>query len=54
MTLLANGINAEGWNAEDVKDACAFLEATGRTVKRDEWVEEYVQAKAKNSFRSHG
>lgn len=41
LTLLANGIRgAVAW--DDALDLCDFLEATGRTIPRNQWAEESI------------
>lgn len=45
-------MNPEGWPIEDVIDACDVLEATGRTIPREKWVDEEVARADLDSFRS--
>lgn len=45
-------MNPDGWPLDDVIDACEFLEATGRTLPKDKWVEEIAARSDAASFRS--
>jgi hypothetical protein len=47
LTLLANGITSV--SLADAYDLAAFLEATGRTIPRQEWAVESIAAAARTA-----
>jgi hypothetical protein len=51
VTLLANGLNPHGWTWGDRDDVCRILEATGRTIPRNKWVEEFALREGLDSFK---
>lgn len=53
MTLRANGI-AGPIGLGDAWEIAGILEATGRTIPRDRWVDELVHARNRASFEGLG